>query len=147
MVLRSRCTCTNMVRPLDYGRCEHRNSVLVRNKSFLSFPIQWVFLKYFQVLFFHISIVQWLDLQGWANAGLNLLMATTVAGKPVPLDRPSIPSSGTQLDVYIYTPNYSQIPQCKDRYLYRQFGTQGKGRAENILSLVIVIQWTWLNYF
>ena len=35
--------------------------------------------------------------------GLNLLIATTVAGKPVSLDRPSIPSSGPQPDVYMYT--------------------------------------------
>ena len=47
----------------------------------------------------------------------------------------------------LYTQLHLNTPQYKHQYLYRQFWTQGKGRAENILSLVIVIQWTWVNFF
>ena len=67
--------------------------------------------------------MQWLDLHSWTNGGLNLLIATTVAGKPVPLDRPYIPVSGTQLDVYMYTPKYTQSHPNTSKYTRTQPNT------------------------
>ena len=49
--------------------------------------------------------------------------ATFVAGKPVPLHRPSIPSSGPQLDVYMYTPKHTQSHPNTSKYTETQPNT------------------------